>query len=123
LAEESQSRQRVSIGKLVSKASSFDYGFIPRSHAYNFRTLDESYSELKKKTRQLENYLDDVDWRDDHKVSRVSWRNKAEMNEKKREEEVNNIESFITRLAWFNVQADVILNLCRKREQTCEAQA
>jgi len=119
LAKESQTRKRVSINEVVSNAFSFDYGFVPRSHAYNFRTLDESYSELKKKTRQLDNYLDDVDWRDDNKVSRVSWRNKAEMNESKHAEEVHNIDFFITKLAWSNVQADVILNLCRKREQTC----
>jgi hypothetical protein len=51
--------------------------------------LDESYTDLKKKAKQIDNYLGDMDFRDEDKVSRVSWRNKAEMNEDKNVEQVN----------------------------------
>jgi hypothetical protein len=37
--------------------------------------MNDSVSELRKKTRQLDNYLGEIDWRDEEKISRVSLRN------------------------------------------------
>jgi len=58
---------------------------MPRNHAYNLKTMNESVSELRKKTRQLDNYLGEIDWRDDEKISRVSWRNNPEKTQKSRQ--------------------------------------
>jgi hypothetical protein len=49
--------------------------------------MNESTSELRKKTRQLDNYLGEIDWRDEDKVSRVSWRNNMANPKKQQSEE------------------------------------
>ena len=54
---------------------------MPRSLRYNLKTIDQSYSELKKKTMQLEfmmNGIDDEEF-EPERVSRNSCRNKREI--------------------------------------------
>ena len=55
---------------------------MPRSLRYNLKTIDQSYSELRKKTMQLEfmmNGIDDEELEPD-RVSRNSWRNNREIS-------------------------------------------
>ncbi len=43
------------------------------------KTIDESYDEMRRKKKQLEFYMDDMDWNERESVSRPSYRTMREI--------------------------------------------
>jgi len=53
-----------------------DYSFMPKSLVYSYKTIDQSYMELKRKTQQLETMMGEQEQDQDFgRVSRSSWKN------------------------------------------------
>lgn len=62
---------------------------MPKSLLYSSKTLDQSYSELKRKTQQLETIMGDEADLEVERVSRSSWKN---VREDSKNETFGNIE-------------------------------
>ena len=62
--------------------SSLDFSFLPKELVYTYKTIDQSYSELQKKTQELQTYFKESEFDEEEeevRVSRPSYKQRREI--------------------------------------------